>query len=119
MGNQVSFENIEETSNHKKCRCRSWIGHYRTGIGKKDKKYFECSVCREICRLGAHVQYRGVWYITPLCEKCNHHTNKDIMKLKRNKLVYLKKVGDKKYICQAEKDIRKWKNIDRKSCVIL
>jgi hypothetical protein len=118
MGSSISFLNIENTTKEKKCKCGSWIAHYRKALNS-DQKFFACSSCSaKQCRLGAHVLYEGKWFITPLCEKCNHHTNKDLMRLRTNRLAFLKNPGDSKYICQIEKDSSKWTHVN-KSCTIL
>jgi hypothetical protein len=77
--------NVVGTTRDKR-RKKSWKHLWQTNTGLV---FGMCSnvYCRNIARVGAHIhigQNVRKWYIIPLCYKCNNHTNKGYMKVKKD-----------------------------------
>jgi len=65
----MKVKNLKGTSD-KKCKCSSWLEHYKTFSEKDGKK---CCCCGKNADVGAHIQKNNDSnsYIVPLCYACN------------------------------------------------
>lgn len=94
--NCLITRNLKGTTNYKlsgekvkrrRCRCGSWIEHWRKFTGGKR---VTCAVigCNNLAKCGAHVvstdgRRDQQWWIVPVCSNCNHYRNIKEMKIDR------------------------------------
>lgn len=83
-------KNIRGTSTHRRLG-QTWTEYYVEQTGSRATR---CCVigCGGSFDVGAHVQIQDGrvdkgWYIVPFCSSCNHHTNTDIMAIKRSTIL--------------------------------
>jgi len=79
----MKVKNINGTSANK-CKCASWLDHWKKFSGKPTPSYCAQSSCVSRPTVGGHVQKDSVydkdWYIIPLCDSHNRQaTEMEVM----------------------------------------